>query len=336
MKINAVAGPLHVNGQDLGRTASPDKMERAKAIARGETPQTPTHQEAIQKELSTRQKIKMFTQRTVGRDHIAQDPNLTDEETVEEAPQQAAEGAVSTSLESNDGVSAEATQPLSPQVAALMKEKRALQVMKREFEQEKAKYDAQKGDYISVADLQANPLKIFDAGLTYERLTDAIVSNQNGFNPDIQALKQEIKALKEGVDKTFGDRDQQAEQAAFSEMGKEAERIIAMDGDQFEIVRETKSVPTVLALIKRVWTERGEILDVHDALTKVEDDLLQENIKRAQMKKVQSRIAQQASQELQPQPQQKQMRTLTARDGATAPLGRKARALAAFSGTLKR
>ncbi len=231
----------------------------------------------------------------------------------------------------------EATQPLSPQLAALAKQKRALQVKERELldrEKALANQPPDQGDGNALlARLKSEPLSVLlEAGVTYDQLTEAILGNQSGNGPEIQALKAEIKALKEDVTKTFTDKDTQAKKQVLAEMQREATSLAA-EGDTFELVRETGSIPQVMDLIERTYDTSGEVLDVSEALQLVEDELISESLKLAALKKVQGRLQPEAPPV--PQPQQRPlMRTLTNRDGAVAPLSRKERALLAWSGNL--
>ena len=229
-----------------------------------------------------------------------------------------------------DGAQGE-TKPLSPQLAALAKQKRLLQVKERELaEREKAlsSTPAKNADWINPADLKSKPLSVLlSHGVTYEQLTEAILSDQHNTNPDIQAMRDEIKSLKEEMTNTFTTRDTQAEQQVLAEMKREAE-VLTQTGDDFELVRETGSIPDVMRLIEQTYRSTGEVLDVREALALVEKELVEESLKIARIKKVQS--------QLQPpvvtQGKPNQMRTLTNKDGASPPIDRKARALAAFIG----
>lgn len=225
----------------------------------------------------------------------------------------------------------EATQPLSPQFAALAKQRRALQVKERELaEKEKALSSPQEGQ-IPLARLKSEPLKVLlESGVTYEQLTEQILANQG--NQEVYALKAEIEALKNGVDQKFKDRETQAEQQALMQMRQEAQRLIAQ-GDDFELVRETRNLPNVMKLIERTYRQSGEVLDVKEACKLVEDHLFNEAQRMAKLNKVQSQLIPQT-----PPPQMQRqpvMRTLTNRDTATVPMTAKQRALAAFYGTLK-
>src|ERR1019366_8411005 len=97
---------------DVGRSASPMRLERAKAVAAGQTPAEP--QENIEQPRPNVRSLKMRTNFSTNREEAPMteidtiDAPVT-ESSIPETPEQ---GAV------------EATQPLSPQFAALAKQKR--------------------------------------------------------------------------------------------------------------------------------------------------------------------------------------------------------------------
>lgn len=227
---------------------------------------------------------------------------------------------------------AEATQPLSPQFAALAKQRRALQVRERELQaKEKALSSPQSdGGTIALAQLKASPLKVLlESGITYEQLTEEILANQG--NSEIAVLKAELNAIRDGVDQKLTARDAQTEQQVLSEMRREATNLAAQ-GDDFELVRGMQSVPDVMKLIERTYRETGDVLDVREAMQLVEDELFKDIQKMTSFKKVQSQYP--ATPPMQRQSQG--MRTLTNRDTASVQMSAKARALAAFNGTLRR
>lgn len=231
-----------------------------------------------------------------------------------------------------DGAGSEVTQPLSPQMAAIAKQRRALQVKEREIAQREQALKSQPSG-IDLAQLKSDPLGTLLAnGVTYEQLTEAVLANQA--NPEIAALQAKIKELEEGVQKTFTDRDAQQEQQVLAEMKREATALVAQ-GDTYELVRTHKAVPSVIELIHRTYKESGEVMAVPEALRLVEEQLLEDSLKYAGLKKVQERLAPPPAPVPPPQ-SQRQTRTLTNRDTAQVPMSRTQRALAAFNGTLRR
>ena len=228
----------------------------------------------------------------------------------------------------------EATQPLSPQLALLAKQRRALQVKERELkEREKALQAQGTGNTaVDIARLKSEPLSVLlENGVTYDQLTEAILANQG--NSEINALKSEIESLKQGIDQKFQEKESAAEKQVLAEMQREAEQLVR--SDDYELVREMKRIPDVMSLIERTYRETGEVMEVPEALQWVEKFLLEEAQGIAKAKKIQSLLNPMPQI---PQPQQRQMgmRTLTNKDTASVPLSAKARAMAAFYGTLKK
>jgi len=330
MKISPMAASSGTPGQtltsaDVGRSASPMRLERAKAVASGQTPAEPV--ENIEQPRPDVRRLQMKTNFSTNRDadlNISADPVAVEPEVTAE----------SSKVEATEPGAVEATQPLSPQFAALAKQKRAFQLEKAEFEKQKASMSQGINPEDFKARLQSDPLGVLqEHGVTYDALTEAILSDKNQENPKILALEQQIKALKEGVDKTFQTNEQRAEESALTEMLYEAEAL-SKEGEDFEMIRSEDAYDQVLRLIHKTYKDTGRVLDVREAMNKVENTLMARAEKLASINKVRNRIAPPSPPIAQPAP--KGMRTLTARDTASPVSDRRARAIAAMTGTLKR
>lgn len=332
MKISPIAQGSGTPGQtlgsvDIGKTADAQKMERARAIARGEVPQETTGNPQADKALQNVRSIRMQTNRTINRELP---PEQVTEETVDTTQ--------STISDTTEEPAVEVTQPLSPQFAALAKQKRALQVKEKELaDREKALGSGapMKEAEELKARIKANPLSVLqENGVTYDQLTEAILSDQS--NPDIQALKDEIKALKGDVEKSFVTREEQAEEAALTEILYEAEDL-SKEGEAYEMIRATgqSAYDKVLRNIYDEYKKTGRVPSTSKIMDKVENELLADAERLASIGKVRSKLAPPPAPPLQSQPQ-RQMRTLTARDTASPQMDRKARAIAAMNGTLKK
>ncbi len=324
MKITPVAGPNSVQSTQ-GPTVSADRREAAKQAYLGQSvnrevpsdtqadPQVARAQESVRK-------IKMRTNFNTNRDDV-----LTESATIDAVVPEVAPPA--------DPVP-EVTAPISPQLAAIARQRRALQVKESEIAaREKALADQATGS-LDIAKLKSNPLSVLqEHGVTYDQLTQAILADRDGVNPDIQALKAQVQALEKGLDTRLSERDSQAEQQVLSELQREAKALIGRD-DTYEMIKTQRMEPKITELIHRTWKSTGEILDVSEAADLIETDLLNDAVKIAGLKKVQSKLT---PIQAPPQVQQRQgIRTLTNRDTASAPLSARARALAAFNGTLRK
>lgn len=236
----------------------------------------------------------------------------------------------------NPNATVEATQPLSPQLAALAKQKRALQVKERELLDLKKELEAksQGGDFIPKSRLKSETLKVLEeAGVTYEDLTQAILDNQG--NPEFRALEAKLKALEEGVDKRLTEATTQEEARLYREVDRDAKSIIASRADDFELIQKMDRVPLAVEIWKREYKESGEFPDIEGILKDVEDHCLQECQEFTKLKKIQGLFQQPAEPSQQPQQRSQVMRTLTNKDTASVPMDRRARALSAFYGARK-
>ena len=335
MKISPIVGTGVPSAQVNGLEGSnPTRIERAKQIAAGQQPveeEVQTSGDGQVDKLNAR-RIKMKTNFSTNRQDVIEQP--VTEPIVEQE-------VVKTDHNEPAAVDEE-TKPLSPQFAALAKAKRAHQVKEREIAQREAALKTQSpaGNEDLIAKLKSNPLGVMlENGVTYDQLTEAIIAQQNGNTPEITALKAELAALKEHVGNQFTTRDQQAEQQVLADIKKEA--IQLAKSEQFEAIREARAENQVVELIHRTWKKTGEILDTHEAAELVENQLIDEALPFAKLSKVQKRLtpAEAAQVEVQlptPKPNTKIMRTLTNRDTASPIMDKRARAIAAMQGTLKK
>lgn len=341
MKISTLAQGTGVPAQSdssLGQTADASKLARAKAIAAGQNVPRGTDLSGdvqVDRTQASLKKIKMRTQVSTNRHDVPiQEPIIG---AIEAAVDNTKSDVVEPAKEPEE------TRPLSPQFAELARAKRALQVKERDLalREEALKTQNPAGNEDLIAKLKANPLSVLqEAGVTYDQLTEAILNNQSGLNPEIQRLEAKIKALEEGVNGQLTSRDQQAEQQVLAELKREALALTAQ-GEQFEAIREAKAHQYVVDLIHRTWKSTGEVMDVTEAAELVENQLIDEALPFARIKKVQSRLTpaqeeQVAQTPAPPKPGTKIMRTLTNRDSASPVMDRRARAIAAMNGTLKR
>lgn len=328
MKITPLSSGSGDPGTILGNievgSAPANKREAALRAFKGESPvsmresETPVDYQV--QRLQKKRTLTMKTNATPG--YVPQEQELND--------------TPPATLEHNEQEASEVTKPLSPQFAALAKQKRALQVKERELlEREKALSAEPQRTGIDISRLKSDPLGVLqEAGVSYDDLTNVLLNGKpQNFEVQsmIQSLKDENNSLRETIDQKFTERDTQAEQQVLREITREAE-YLASQSEQFKGVKATKSVPDVVDLIHRTWKESGEILDTTEALKLVEEQL------REELAPIARELGYQDPQkfgELRPT-RQPQMRTLTNRDGSSSHLTPKQRAIMAFEGKLKR
>lgn len=326
MKVTPIAGPNMGSAQAGNQTTSPDRKEAAKQAFLGNTGteiKKPDDPAPLIDALNIK-KIKMNTNASPER-FLAEAEALSSPEVVESA-----------TPDTPETVEQEVTRPISPQFAALAKQRRALELQAKDIAQQKAALEQQVAGKtgIDVERLKSNPLEVLkESGVTYEALTEAILAEQSGIDPKVRALEAKIEALEKGLDEKLSKRDEQAEQQVLAEMQREADRLIDSD-PEFDTIKGTQNQKAVTKLIHQTWKATGEILDVQEAAKLVEDQLVQDGVKWGNFAKVRKQLAPEVVQT----PAQKPygLKTLTNRDTAQRPSSSKARAIAAFNGTLKR
>lgn len=353
MKISPVASSAQVStNPDEGKSAGSDRIARAKAAMNGEaapvaqTEQT-TGDAQADRALASVKRIKMRTQRSVNRhgDPVVRADAVAAETPVEpsQAPETTTPSDTLANIEQTQ-VSPEATEAMSPQFAALAKAKRALQAKERELATREAALttpQATPAGY-SKDQIKANALSVLrEAGVTNEELTEAILRESQDYGPGYTKLEsevQELKKLLENQNKSLEQRELDAEKQVLTQVRRDVDSLIAT-GDDFEAVREAGYAPKVVDLIYKVFKQDGEILDIADAAKLINDELIEESLKFAKLKTVQSRLtppAQQQPAAKQPAPNTKTMRTLTNRDGTSSlSMSKRERAIAAAEGRLK-
>jgi hypothetical protein len=228
------------------------------------------------------------------------------------------------------------TQPISPQLAELARQRRALQVERREFEAAKKAQEAEGASRSSEratleARLKEKPWSTLqELGVTSEYLTQDIISHGKEVNPEVRALEAKIKELESNVDKKLADKDSAQEQAVFAHMRRNIDEM-ARSNPAFKFIKESGSQGDVLEIIRQTWKQHGESLDEEEVMKEVESELRKDAKKYADLiKELEPGTAAPA---LQPQPQPEQgIRTLTNKDSARPAISRKQRAIAAMLG----
>jgi hypothetical protein len=227
------------------------------------------------------------------------------------------------------------TQPLSPQLALLAKQRRALQLKEREIaKREQALSGQQPGESAAEfkARLKSDPLGLMlENEVTYDQLTQAILARQE--DQKLHALEEKLNAMDKSIEEKFAEREAAAERQVLAEIQREATQLVK--DDRYELVREMGHLADVPKLAKAYWDEHKIVLTAQEALDMLEETLSEDLQRSLKFKKLQSLLPQQQVQQQLPQQRPAVMRTLTNRDTASPVLSRRQRALAAFSGQLK-
>ncbi len=273
-----------------------------------------------------------------------------------------ADTTASTAAIVNAGATAAAATPAptaaDPREEMFARKERQLNQMRQQLKQQEAamaaKYAKYDTDYIPKSRLLEDPLSVLNEnGHDYNKLTELMLNQPNQNDPTVRALRAEIKAIAEKQAAA-----ERAQEAAVSQQFEQAKKQIdteakmLIDSDpEFETTKAQGMQEAVTEYIIEKFNETGVLMDVREAALKVEDALIKEGLKFAQLAKIQAKMASNASQAAAaapavtaPKAAYKQphisMKTLT--HSATVSTGRNsgekeriARAMAAFHGQLK-
>lgn len=319
MKISPVQGTPTIP-QPSNSGVSPEKLERLKAIASGQAPKEEEQEVIPQKSPVSTQKIVMQTNKT---------PEQGLAQAIVDAGSDASDKVVAENAVSDTGVqttSAEAVQPISPQLAALAKAKRALQVKERELAEKEKALNADNGWAEREKRIKSGQaLSVLqELGVTYDQLTNEILGKQA--NGNVDALNSKIASLEKSIDEKLAAKDTAQEQAVFDHMKRNVDKL-TFSSDEYKFIRESKSQDDVLELIRRTWKDSGEVLDEEEAMKLIETEL-REDARR--YVKLISELEPTTPAPVQPAPQG--IKTLTNKDSARPNASRRQRAIAAMLG----
>ncbi len=241
---------------------------------------------------------------------------------------------------------------LSRNIAALARREKEQRRQAEEFKKERLAWESEKSkyetDYIPKSKFTSDPLATLEeAGVDYDQLTNLKLAQGSPELQYIQKLEKKLEALESkqnAASKGFEEQQTQQYQQALRQIGEDVKSLVSQ-GDDFEGIKATGSEQDVVDEIERVFKEEGRLLTIEEAALKIENYIIEESYKLAQLKKVQGRLTPQVTEDetQKATPQQKTnqgIKTLTnavsaASNQSLSPRDRRERAIAAFKGQLK-
>lgn len=235
---------------------------------------------------------------------------------------------------------------LSSKFAILAKREKAIRAKQREVEERERSFKAQEETHKSALGLKdrlvSDPINtLSELGISYDQLTQLIINSK----PEDQALrelKREIQSIKEVQTKAQSEyeaKQTQGYQQAVNQIRTDVKLLVDSD-PQFETIKEMGAQESVVSLIEETFKETGRVLSNEEAMTQVENFLIAEGIRMANLNKIKAKLAppQPDPVAVPTQPKQGQ-KTLSNSTLATTtkPLSdkdRRLRAIAAFKGQL--
>jgi hypothetical protein len=236
---------------------------------------------------------------------------------------------------------------LRREMAAIKAEKDAWVQKEQAWKQKEEEYSQK---YIPRDKLETDPLGMLsELGYDNERVAQMLLNPQAPVPPYVEKLLKKIEALEQGQQqsKTEAEKQQQAQyETAINQVRNDVMNLVKTN-ESFEGIRASGAEEAVVQLIVETYNTENRLMSVEDAAQAVEDYVLEEALKLANIGKVKSKFAPPPVEvpEAQPQKQniiprqQSQLKTLTNSQtvSSRAPQtdrDRRARAIAAFQGKL--
>lgn len=243
-----------------------------------------------------------------------------------------------------------------PRLVALARQQKALRAQQRAKEQalasKEAAISAKEAEYQTHRQkaeqfdawkqrLTQDPYSVMlESGLTADQVATLMLNQPNPADQRVLLLEQEIKALKAAQDQSSKKFDEvQTQQYEEAKKQIKNDVVLAVDGDSsFEAIKAMNAQDAVVELIAETFNTEGRLMTIDEAANEIENYLVEEASKIAQISKIRSKFTQpvqQVQKQIQPQ---KQSTTLSNRmvqlAAPTSAKERRERAIAAFMGKL--
>lgn len=247
----------------------------------------------------------------------------------------------------------------SKQFAALARSQKIFRDQQRAFQEQKKAFESQMKDMDNLKSqseqfsnwkqrLAQDPYNVMlESGLTSDQVTSLLLNQPDSTGQKLSLIEQELKSTKEELSRLKSGQEQSQNEglaSAKKQMLFDVKQIVQAD-DSFEAIKANgeDAEQAVVELIHETYNQEGYIMDAFKAAQEVEEHLIEEAMKFANLKKVRAKLtpAQQVHQQIAtPQARQAQQTSTTLSNRSnltTKPLTdreRRERAVLAFQGKL--
>lgn len=199
--------------------------------------------------------------------------------------------------------------------------KKQQEELRLEREQWQQKIKSYESDYVPKSRLKDDPLGLIqESGLSLDQLAEMLLNQPNQNDPTVKAMLNKISALE--AKQAKAEADAQAAQTnsyanAIKQINTEVKLLVDSNPD-YETIKAVGMEEAVTQLIESTYKDEGYLMDIETAARQIEDKLVEEAYKYAQLSKVQKRLqpaevtpAQPQKQQGQPAPNTPGIKTLT-------------------------
>lgn len=240
-----------------------------------------------------------------------------------------------------------AAEAQDPRFEAFARKEKQLRRMQQELasersriEQESAKYQT---DYMPKQRLMEDPIMaLSELGIDTSKLSELLLNAPNTNDPTVRMFQQKIAALEKkqmDAEKRAQESVTQQYEQAKKQISTEAKMLVDSDPN-YETVKSVGMADAVTELILQTFEKTGVLMDVSEAALQVENHLVEEGLKFANMGKIKSKLTPPVADNKPAAQQKPAMQTLTQSNSPKPASGRStekeriARAMAAFKGQL--
>jgi hypothetical protein len=193
------------------------------------------------------------------------------------------------SVEAKPAVEPPKDEYISPRFAMLAKEEKRLQEeRKRLMEQKK---DPEFQEFLEYKKLKSSakqdPLALMEKfGLTYDELTDYVISGKHTKDPSVRALEEKLEKMEREAKEREENAKKQLQEAQLQQFNEQIKAKCLEKADDFELVNIWGAHNLVYSVIQEHYNKTEEVLPIDEAAKKVEAYLEKESEKYQGSKKL--------------------------------------------------
>lgn len=186
----------------------------------------------------------------------------------------------------------------NPQMEAFARKERQIRKMQVDLQKQKQDLEARaksyETDYIPRSKLKEDPWSVLQAeGMDYDQLTQQLLAQPQ--DPATKAMLAKIKQLEQkqvDAERVQAENTQAQYAQALKQISNDVKLLVDSDPEYESIKANGQAgIDAVTELIEQTFNKEGYLMDHAEAAKKIEDYLVDEGFKMAQLKKVQARLA---------------------------------------------
>lgn len=178
---------------------------------------------------------------------------------------------------------------ISPRFAMLAKEEKRLQEERKRLAEERKNPDFQ--EFLEFKKLKAgakqDPLSLLEKfGVTYDELTDYVISGKHTKDPSVRALEEKLEKMEREAREREESSKKALEESQLNQFKEQIKAKCLESADEFELVNVWQAHNLVYSVIQEHYDKTEEVLPITEAAKKVEAYLEKESEKYQGSKKL--------------------------------------------------